>query len=65
MNSLHHAATRRNFIPHQQPDQNREPAAWARPSFPAAEMVARMTHRPPETCAEIARLAGFREMEAQ
>lgn len=35
-----------------------------RSDFPAAALIERLTHRPPATCAELARLAGFRELEA-
>ena len=36
----------------------------ARPKsqFPAADMIERLTQRPPETCAVIAQLAGYREI---
>lgn len=59
------AALRCNNYPHHETIQTLNSENWARPAFPAAELVARITHRPMATCTTLARLAGFREVEAQ
>lgn len=64
MQTLEQAASRRNDFPHVNTDQMVSLPVWGKPSFPAAVLIERITHRPPETCRTLAALAGFRELEA-
>lgn len=59
-------AARRNsypYVPAMEPIKSE--GTWTPIGFPAAALIQRITQRPPATCAVLARIAGFHELEAR